>query len=216
MRSCRHDQFYPSFTFFLTFKRRAMASGLLAVVSLVLLCISVSPALAVDDAFLVVHKEVTTKRLKAGEEITVSFSIYNVGGSTAYDLTLTDDEWPAEKFDLEGNSSTTWSKMEAGSPRLQHSFLLRPKEKGNFTTEPAVVKYRVASSSDQQLALSTPTPELDVLSDKPQESQLKWVKDLLVKFGPLASCILIVALFAIVLTTPTRPKRNARANKKRR
>eukprot|EP00850_Spirogloea_muscicola_P003523 SM000014S00311 [mRNA] locus=s14:671739:673046:- [translate_table: standard] len=133
---------------------------------------------------------------------------------TAYDVSLDDDSWPSSIFEVVGNTTASWDKLESNGPSLEHSFLLKPKEKGPYLSPPAIVKYRVATKSDLQTAVSTPLPELDVLSDKPAEPRLLWLYKLVGQYVPLVVVVTIVALFVMLLMSPSKPK--AKYSKKRR
>lgn len=169
---------------------------------------------AADDAFLVVHKKASISKVKSSERVTVSISLHNVGSTTAYDVSLIDDTWPSQKFNLvSGNSSSSWDKLEGGKSFI-HAFVLEPKEKCLFHGAPAVVKYRVAAKSQLQEAYSTPIQELDILSERSPDQKYKWLKTLAARYGPLVSVISIVGVFTYVLVTPSKSKLT-KAKKKR-
>ncbi|KAI5067795.1 hypothetical protein GOP47_0018323, partial [Adiantum capillus-veneris] len=115
---------------------------------------------ATDEDFLVVHKRASISKLKSVEHVTVSISLHNVGFSTAYDVSLNDDTWPSEKFNLvNGNASNSWDKLEAGKS-VVHVFVLELREKGLFYGAPAVVRYKITRKSALQEAFSTSIPRI--------------------------------------------------------
>ncbi|KAG6546452.1 hypothetical protein Mapa_012000 [Marchantia paleacea] len=184
----------------------------LCAVLLATLCVAVSA----DSAFLVVHKKADLVKAKGTEKITVSISLHNAGTSTAYDVTLNDDTWPGELFDvIEGNPIQAWEKLDAGAT-LVHSFVLKAKVKGPFAGPPAVVKYRMAAKSVLQEAYSTPLPQLDILSDKAAENRYEWIKKFGVTYGPLMLVLSVVGLFIALLVSPSKSKKYTKAGKKRR
>ncbi|MCO5576810.1 hypothetical protein L7F22_030630 [Adiantum nelumboides] len=190
------------------------ADLLLRALGLLLLLLFYPFASATDEAFLLVHKRASISKLKTGEHLTVSISLHNVGFSTAYDVTLNDDTWPIEKFNLvDGNSSNSWDKLEAGKS-LIHVFVLESREKGLFYGSPAVVKYRVTGKSALQEAFSTPIQELDLLSEKSSEQKFLWVNGFAVKYGPLMSVLSVISIFTYLLITPSKSK-VAKAKKKK-
>ncbi|KAL3567751.1 hypothetical protein D5086_030402 [Populus alba] len=132
---------------------------------------------------------------------------------TAYDITLTDDHWPKDIFDVvSGNTSHSWDRLDAGG-LLSHSFELEGKVKGLFHGSPAVITFRIPTKAALQEAYSTPILPLDVLAEKPpvQKLELK----LLAKYGSLISVISIVVLFIYLLVTPSKSGA-AKGSKKRR
>ncbi|KAB5516214.1 hypothetical protein DKX38_026862 [Salix brachista] len=130
---------------------------------------------------------------------------------TAYDITLADDHWPKDIFDVvRGNTSQSWDRLDAGG-LLSHSFELEGKVKGMFYGSPALITFRIPTKTVLQEAYSTPILPLDVLAEKPpvQKFELK----LLAKYGSLISVISIVILFIYLLVSPSSA---AKASKKRR
>ncbi|GBG89090.1 hypothetical protein CBR_g48800 [Chara braunii] len=186
--------------------------------SLLLLSVSVAAAAAAgaqNSAFLVVDKRVTLKRMKDAEKVTVSFGIHNMGGGIAYDVTLTDSEWPESSFELlSGNISTSWVQLEGGAV-VEHSFVLKTTTKGPFVTLPATVTYRLASKSTPQTAKSTPVPTLDLLGDREPEVLVD-IKTLVINAAPLTSAIAIVAGVIYIIFAPSRPTSKYSAGSKKR
>ncbi|XP_021762489.1 translocon-associated protein subunit beta-like [Chenopodium quinoa] len=192
---------------------RVLHASLFISFSLVLL--AVSSAVASSDApFIVAHKKATLKRLKSGaERVLVSIDIYNEGSATAYDVSLTDESWPEDAFDIiDGKTSNSWERLDVGA-LVSHSFELEAKVKGKFHGAPAVVKYRVPTKAALQEAYSTPIFPLDILEDRPPEAKFDWAKRLLAKYGSLVSVISIVSLFVYLVASPSSA---AKANKKKR
>jgi translocon-associated protein subunit beta len=168
-----------------------------------------------DVPFIVAHKKASLNRLKSGaERVSVTIDIYNQGISTAYDVSLADESWPADLFSIiSGTTSKTWEKLDAGGV-LSHTFELEAKSKGVFSGEPAVIKFRVPTNAALQEAYSTPILPLDVLADRPPEKKFEWAKRLLAKYGSLISVISIIVLFVYLVASPS--KSGAKGNKKKR
>ncbi|KAM7267455.1 hypothetical protein ACFE04_009621 [Oxalis oulophora] len=164
-----------------------MANPISTCVLIALLFISSSLALAsattttTDVPFIVAHKKATLTRLKSGaDRVSVSIEIFNQGSSTAYDVTLNDNDetWPHDRFTVvSGNLSHSWERLDAGGI-LSHSFELESKTKGLFYGRPAVITFRVPTKAALQLAYSSPIPPLDILADKPAELKLDLAKEL--------------------------------------
>ncbi|CAL9206485.1 unnamed protein product [Musa hybrid cultivar] len=176
------------------------------------LIVASSVALASSDApFVVAHKKVSLTRLKSGvERVSVSIDLYNEGSSTAYDVTMNDDSWSQDMFDLvSGRPSKTWEKLDGGSS-ASHSFVLESKTKGMFHGSPAVIKFRVPTKAALWEAYSTPILPIDVLADKPPEKKFEWAKRLLAKYGSLVSVLTLVGLFIYVIATPSKSSKKRR------
>ncbi|XP_074571032.1 uncharacterized protein LOC141827641 [Curcuma longa] len=190
-------------------------SSLFFLVAAILFAAS-SVALADSDIpFVVAYKKASLTRLKSGvERVSVSIDLYNEGSSTAYDVSLKDDSWSQDKFELvSGNTSNTWEKFDAGSS-VSHSFVLESKTKGVFYGSPAVIKFRIPTKAALQEAYSTPILPIDVLADKPPEKKFEWAKRLVAKYGSLVSVLSFVGLFIYLIATPSRAA--AKASKKKR
>ncbi|XP_047322864.1 translocon-associated protein subunit beta-like [Impatiens glandulifera] len=173
------------------------------------------PAIATSDSpFIVSHKKASLTRLKNGvERVSVSIDIYNQGSVTAYDVSLTDDSWSKEIFDIiSGNTSMSWDHLNAGS-LVSHFFELESKTKTVFYSAPAVITFRVPTKAALQEAYSTPLLPLEILADRTPEKKFDWAKRLLAKYGSLVSAISIVVLFVYVVSTPS--KSGGKGNKKK-
>ncbi|KAA8548275.1 hypothetical protein F0562_004464 [Nyssa sinensis] len=134
-------------------------------------------SLAQTVQFIVAHKKASLTRLKSvTERVSVSIDIYNQGSATAYDVSLTDDSWSKDTFDIvSGNTSMSWERLDAGA-FLSHSFELESKVQTQFYGAPAVIKFRIPTKAALQEAYSTPILPLDILADRPPEKKFEWVK----------------------------------------
>ncbi|KAL8248643.1 hypothetical protein R6Q59_005511 [Mikania micrantha] len=186
-----------------------------SLLSLVTLLFVVSSAIAGSDSpFILAHKKATLNRLKSGvEKVSVSIDVYNEGSATAYDVSLTDDGWSPEIFNIiSGNTSISWERLDVGAV-LSHSFELESTVKTVFYSTPAVITFRVPTKAALQEAYSTSLMPLEILSEKPKESPLNL--RLFAKYGSLVSVISIVVLFVYLLATPSKSNA-AKGNKKKR
>ncbi|KAH0466630.1 hypothetical protein IEQ34_003868 [Dendrobium chrysotoxum] len=190
-------------------------SKLVFLLPLVVSAILVSSVIASSDVpFMVVNKKVSQSRLKSGaEQLIVSIDIFNQGSVTAYDVSLADDSWPQDIFEVvSGSTSKSWERLDAGAT-ASHSFVLESKVKGAFQGSPAVIKFRVPTKAALQEAYSTPIQPLDILADKPQEKKFEW--RLLTKYGSQVVVLLFVGLFVYVLVSPSKSNA-AKGSKKKR
>ncbi|KAK9050603.1 hypothetical protein SSX86_030427 [Deinandra increscens subsp. villosa] len=190
-----------------------MKTFLLSIATL-LFVLSSSVIAGSDSPFIVAHKKATLNRLKSGaEKVSVSIDIYNQGSAAAYDVSLTDDGWTPEIFQLvSGNTSISWERLDVGAA-LSHSFELESNVKTVFYSTPAVVTFRVPTKAALQEAYSTSILPLEILSDKPKESPLNL--RLLANYGSLVSVISIVVLFVYLVATPSKSGA-AKGSKKKR
>ncbi|KAJ3683275.1 hypothetical protein LUZ60_013502 [Juncus effusus] len=158
---------------------RASAMAIPRSLLLLLPLLLASVASASSDAsvpFLVADKKVALERLKSGaEQVSVSIELYNEGSTTAYDVSLNDDSWSQDVFELvSGTTTKTWEKLDPGAT-ASHSFVLKSDVKGVFQGSPAVIKFRVPTKTALQEAYSSPVPPLDILAERPPQKKFEWV-----------------------------------------
>ncbi|RVW45093.1 hypothetical protein CK203_067573 [Vitis vinifera] len=201
-------------------------------ISVVVALILVSSTLGSSDVpFIVAHKKASLTRLKSGaERVSVSIDIYNQGSTkifygvessntgeallrTAYDVSLTDDSWSQDVFNIvSGNTSTSWERLDAGG-LLSHAFELESKVEGMFYGAPAVITFRIPTTAALQEAYSTPILPLDILAVRPPEKKFEW--RLLAKYGSQISVISIVSVFVYLVASPSKSGAGKGSKKKR-
>ncbi|KAG8066883.1 hypothetical protein GUJ93_ZPchr0005g14539 [Zizania palustris] len=183
---------------------------------LLLLLVAFAAAVAaVQDApFVVAHKKVLLSRSGPGvERLAVTLDLYNQGSATAYDVSLNDDSWPQEAFELvSGSTSKIVEKLDPGAT-ASHNFVLETKVQGRFQGSPAVIRYRVPTKTALQEAYSTPIFPLDILSERPP--QQKFELRLVGKYGALVSVVSFVGVFIYLVASPSKSSA-AKGSKKRR
>ncbi|KAL6622455.1 hypothetical protein ACP70R_032334 [Stipagrostis hirtigluma subsp. patula] len=187
----------------------------LALAALLLLGLAaLSPAAAADAPFVVAHKKVSLSRPKPGvERLAVSVDLYNQGSATAYDVTINDDSWPTEAFELvSGEKSKTLERLDPGAT-ASHTFVLETKAQGRFQGSPAIITYRVPTKTALQEAYSTPIFPLDILAERPPEMKFEWAKRLVAKYGALVSVVSLVGGFIYLVASPS--KSSAKSKKRR-
>ncbi|CAL0323307.1 unnamed protein product [Lupinus luteus] len=192
-----------------------ISKALILVFVFFILCFFSNSHASSDVPFIVAHKKANLNRLKSGSEtVSVTIDIYNQGSSTAYDISLADDSWLNDAFNvISGSTSKSWEKLDAGGI-LSHTFELEVKTKGVFSSEPAIVKFRIPTKAALQEAYSTPILPLDVLADRPPEKKFEWAKRLLARYGSIISVISILVLFVYLVASPS--KSSAKGSKKKR
>lgn len=193
-----------------------MAARSLALPLLFALLLAAAAAAAADAPFLVAHKKVALSRPKPGvERLAVSLDLYNQGSATAYDVTINDDSWPKESFELiSGEISKTLERLDPGAT-ASHTFVLETKVQGRFQGSPAVITYRVPTKAALQEAYSTPILPLDILAERPPEKKFELAKKLVAKYGSLVSVVSLVGAFIYLVASPSKSS-GAKASKKRR
>nr|ACF84177.1 unknown [Zea mays] len=127
----------------------------LALVALLVLGLAAA-ASAADAPFVVAHKKISLSRPKPGvERVAVSLDLYNQGSATAYDVSINDDSWPTEVFELvTGEKSKTLERLDPGAT-ASHTYVLETKTQGRFQGSPAIITYRVPTKTALQVP---PTP----------------------------------------------------------
>ncbi|XP_073022349.1 uncharacterized protein [Primulina eburnea] len=191
---------------------KTLALPIILVLTLLSICFIFSESAAAGP-FIVAHKRVSQKKLNQNlERVSVSIDIYNSGSDTAYDVTLTDDSWAQEFFDIvTGNTSKSWERLDVGS-LVSHSFELLSSVKTVYYGAPALITYRILTKSKLQEAYSTPVLPLNILSEVTSETKIALVNLLLANYGSHVSVALIVFLFVSLMVT----KPNAAKGSKRK
>ncbi|KAK3141012.1 hypothetical protein QOZ80_5AG0408920 [Eleusine coracana subsp. coracana] len=185
---------------------------------LILLAVTLAaPAAAAGDApFVVAHKKVVLSRPGPGvERLAVTLDLYNQGAATAYDVSLNDDSWPQEAFEIvSGSTSKIVEKLDPGAT-ASHIFVLETKVQGRFQGSPAVIKYRVPTKAVLQEAYSTPVLPLDILAERPPQPKFQLAQRLVGKYGPVASVVSFVGVFGYLVASPSKSS-GAKGSKKKR
>ncbi|XAR58314.1 hypothetical protein NMG60_11026762 [Bertholletia excelsa] len=156
-----------------------MASRLVKFTISVLMALLLAPSLLAssDAPFIIAHKKASLTRLKSGaERVSVSIDVYNQGSATAYDVSLVDDSWSKDIFEIvSGNTSMSWERLDVGA-LVSHAFELEAKVQTAFYGAPAVITFRIPTKAALQEAYSTPILPLDILADRPPVKKFELVK----------------------------------------
>jgi len=93
------------------------------------------------NADILAYKYHVTNYAVVDEDLVVSIKIFNVGETTAFDVSVT-DEWPEDSFGrVSGIHSALFERIPPGG-NVSHSFIVKPKMSGYFESNPAKVEYR--------------------------------------------------------------------------
>lgn len=121
------------------------ANRALALVGFLLCSLLPANALAADttavpDRALLALDKVMSGTLVAGRNITVTYTIHNVGARTATSVQLKDASFPASRFNTDLPARKTWEQLDAGAS-VSHSVQVEPKRAGELFVAPAAVSY---------------------------------------------------------------------------
>ncbi|XP_069796502.1 translocon-associated protein subunit beta [Narcine bancroftii] len=96
---------------------------------------------AEEGARLLASKSLLNKYAVEGRDLTLQYSIYNVGSSAALDVELGDDSFPPEDFGIvNGMLTVKWDRIAPAS-NVTHTVVLRPLKAGYFNFTSATVSY---------------------------------------------------------------------------
>lgn len=163
--SCSYTQISKTTTIFV----------LLCLFSLVIHCVETKDEES-KAATLLVHKTAPLETI-VNQNLTISFTIYNVGQrweflyiltsnlSAAYDVKLQDNEWPEENFQIvSGGPKTTFEKIAPGA-NVTYNYTIIPKTLGSLATTAAVVTFKTQpKDTKQRIVRSTDLPPIAVLT----------------------------------------------------
>uniref|UniRef100_A0AAX7VBK5 Signal sequence receptor, beta n=1 Tax=Astatotilapia calliptera TaxID=8154 RepID=A0AAX7VBK5_ASTCA len=111
-----------------------------------------------EGARLLASKSLLNRYAVEGRDLTLQYSIYNVGSSAALEVELSDDSFPPEDFGIvSGMLNVKWDRIAPAS-NVSHTVVLRPLKAGYFNFTSATVSYLVQEggqvvSSQQQSSL---------------------------------------------------------------
>ncbi|XP_071965189.1 translocon-associated protein subunit beta-like [Antedon mediterranea] len=118
------------------------------ITALICICL-VGLSLADDGAKLLAVKNVLNQHIVEGKDLTVTYSVYNVGSSVALKVNLVDDSFPADQFTtVSGSKEVTWDRIAPGS-NVTHNVILEPKISGAFNFTAAGITYTVMEGEEE-------------------------------------------------------------------
>jgi len=116
---------------------------------------------AEDDgghARLLISKQILNKYLVEGKDVLVEYTIFNVGGSAALNVQLTDDSFSPDQFEVvSGMLKVKLDRIAPGS-NTTHTVVLRPITYGYFNFSAAEVRYRFSEESKEEQVGYTSEP----------------------------------------------------------
>ncbi|KAL9988114.1 hypothetical protein ACROYT_G002519 [Oculina patagonica] len=119
------------------------------------------------SARLLISKNILNQYVVEGKELTVHYSIFNVGSGPATAVSLTDNSFPADEFKvLHGLLSVKWKTIAPGT-NVSHTIILEPMKSGVFNFTAAQVSYKPSEdATDPQIAFSTSPGEGGVMGQQ--------------------------------------------------
>jgi translocon-associated protein subunit beta len=109
-----------------------------------------------EDAKLLVVKNILNNYVVEGSDIVMKYSIYNIGNQAALNVQLQDENFPPSDFEYaSGFRSVKWTKISSGS-NVTHVAIVRPRMTGVFNFTSATVSYLQNDKSEKpQIGYST-------------------------------------------------------------
>lgn len=140
---------------------------------------------AAESAFLLVHKNVDSPAAVATRNLTVSVTVFNVGGSNAFDVALDDSTWPAEA--TVSGAEKSWEIIEPrGSVTHEYTVLLpRIPAVPQIETAPAKVTFAAEPKGEVvRTVLSNDIIDVHYPSALSPQDRMKYPRNLLEVLSP--------------------------------
>lgn len=136
-----------------------------------------------ESAFLLVHKNVDSPAAVATRNLTVTVTVFNVGGSNAFDVSLDDSNWPAEAS--VSGAEASWEIIEPrGSVTHEYTVLL-PRIPAAKAIETAPAKVTFAAEPKGEVVRSVLSNDIiDVNYAGSPQDRMKFPRNLLEVLSP--------------------------------
>ncbi|CAH1255054.1 SSR2 [Branchiostoma lanceolatum] len=121
-----------------------------------------------DDnvARLLAAKHVQNQYLVEGRDLTVTYSIYNVGTSAALSVQLTDEGFPESDFKVKhGMPTVNWARIAPGT-NVTHSIVLTPLKSGKFNFTAAELSYVPSEGTQPQIGYTSGPGEGGIMPER--------------------------------------------------
>jgi len=92
-------------------------------------------------ARILAAKSIVNMYLVENRDLTVEYSLFNVGDSAALDVSLVDDTFPTDDFEVvHGKLNVKWERLAPGA-NVTHAAVLKPLKSGYFNFTAAQISY---------------------------------------------------------------------------
>jgi len=128
----------------------------------------VSNCVVAEDggAKIIVIKEVVDKVLTEGKDLSVEYTLFNIGDGPAFDVELVDSDFHENDFEIvSGSSSAKWQRIGVNS-NVSHTVVVQPLKASPFNFTSAVVQYISTEGAEPTLGFSDELGELNIISTK--------------------------------------------------
>lgn len=94
-------------------------------------------------------KNIVNMYLVENKDLTVEYSLFNVGDSAALDVSLADNSFPADDFEvLFGLLDVKWERIAPGA-NVTHAAVLKPLKSGYFNFTSAEISYLASEDASE-------------------------------------------------------------------
>jgi len=121
-----------------------------------------------DDtsAKLIIIKEVLNDLITEGQDLSVKYTLFNIGDGAATNVELADSDFHESEFELvAGMTSVKWERIGASS-NVSHVVTVRPLKASAFNSTSAVVQYVASEGAEPTFGFSDEIGELQIISNK--------------------------------------------------
>ncbi|XP_064391244.1 translocon-associated protein subunit beta-like [Halichondria panicea] len=109
--------------------------------SVLLLSVALCGSVSYATPHLLVSKMILNEYVVEGKDLTIQYSVFNVGTSPAQTVTLEDDSFPKDEFvPVSGMLTAKWERVNQDA-NLTHIVIIKPLQAGIFNMSWAQVTY---------------------------------------------------------------------------
>jgi len=128
----------------------------------------VSGAAMADEASakLILIKEVLNDIITEGNDLSVQYTLYNIGDGPATDVELADSDFHESDFELvSGMTGVKWERIGTNS-NVSHVVVVKPKKAAAFSFTSAVVQYVASEGAEPTFGFSDEVGQMNIISAK--------------------------------------------------